>query len=172
METDRNEPNKSETIPDDLLEIHSADIDQHQLMTRVEDRVTLRRAELGSDLTRFPSYDGVPYPGTPEGIRFDPDLYHHLRLANKHYSEIDTEPVLEASPATRIPLVGRLWRLFRLHAHHLVLFYVNRAVRHEVDVNRHMVSVLNSLTLANHEQGETIRKLENQLEAMRSKLDR
>jgi hypothetical protein len=171
MDSDQHMSKKSDNIPDDFLEVHSAGIDQGQLMTRVDDRVKQRRAEIGMDKTRFPSFDGVPYPGTPDGVEYDPDLYHHLRLANKYYIEIETEPVLEASPATRIPLAGRLWSSVRLHAHHLVLFYVNRAARHEVEVNRHMVSVLNALAMANTEQGETIRKLENQLESIRTQLN-
>ncbi|MGB3714077.1 MAG: hypothetical protein WA996_06575 [Candidatus Promineifilaceae bacterium] len=162
------DPPVTETIPDDLLEVHEADIDQRQLMDRIEKRVAQRRDELGSDPRRFPSYEGVPYPGTPEGVRYDPDLYHHLRLANKLYPEIETEPVLVTSPATRIPLLGQLWRLVRLHAHNLVLFYVNRAIRHEVDVNRHMVSVLNSLTLANQDKQVTIDRLMAELEELRS----
>lgn len=168
MSTDKLGPHETEAIPGDLLEIHEADIDRRQLMNRIEDRVAQRRDKIGSDPVRFPSYEGVPYPGRPDGVQYNPDLYHHLGLANKLYPEIETEPVLETSPVTRIPLLGQLWSLVRLHAHNLVLFYVNRAVRHDVDVNRHMMSVLNSLTMANQDQQEIIKTLKIEIEEMRS----
>lgn len=171
MSIENLEPPETETIPDDFLEVHGADIDQRKLMNRIGKRVAQRRDEIGSDPVQFPSYEGVPYPGAPEGVRYDPDLYHHLRLANKLYPEIETEPVLEPSPATRIPLFGQFWSLVRLHAHNLVLFYVNRAVRHEVEVHRHMVSVLNSLALANQDKQETINRLTAELEEFRSQGD-
>jgi hypothetical protein len=158
-------------IPDDFIEIHAEDVDSQQIIDRIRRRIDRHRSESEYQPTRFPSYDGVPYPGTTVDVNHDPDLYHHLKLANKIYAEVETEPALESSPATRIPVAGSLWRLIRLHAHNLVLFYVNRAVRHEVDVNRHLVSVLNSLTEDNYYQRQTIKELESELESLRSKID-
>lgn len=171
MSTESLESYEEGTIPDDFLVAREGDIDTRQLMNRIEKRVANRREEIGSDTMQFPSYTAVSYPGLPDGDQYDPNLYHHLRLANRLYSDIETSPVLESSPATRLPLVGRLWRLVRLHAHNLVLFYVNRAVSHDVVVNRHLVSVLNSLTEANRENQVTIRTLEDQLRELRSRLD-
>lgn len=166
--TDNHKPAETEPVPDDLLEIRGEDIDQQEVMTRVADRVTERRSDIGFSQVRFPSYAGVPYPGTPDQVNYDPDLYHHLRLANKNYLEVETDPVLETSPATRIPVIGYLWRLVRLHAHNLVLFYVNRAVRHEVNVNRYIISVLNSLAIANQDQREVITALKAEVDDLRS----
>ncbi len=166
--TDDHEPRESETVPDDLLEIRGSESDQQQLMESVVDRVAQRRAETGMNPVRFPSYKGVAYPGVPENSRYDPDLYHHLRLANTSYLDVMTEPELETSPATRIPVVGQIWRLIRAHAHNLVLFYVNRSTRHEVNVDRHIVSVLNSLTIANQEQQEVIDNLKSEIDELRS----
>ncbi|HET6443781.1 MAG TPA: hypothetical protein VFI27_04295 [candidate division Zixibacteria bacterium] len=166
--TDNHKPAETEPVPDDLLEIRGEDIDQQEVMATVADRVTKRRSDIGFSQVRFPSYDGVPFPGLPVNTRYDPDLYHHLRLANTSYFEVQTEPELEPSPATRIPLIGQFWGLIRLQAHNLVLFYVNRAVRHEVDVNRHMISVLNSLAIANQGQQEEIEALKSEVKVLRS----
>jgi hypothetical protein len=172
MMSDNQELTETEPIPDDLLEIRGSESDQQQLMERVADRVEQRRDDAGTSTVRFPSYKGVPYPGTPEYSRYDPDLYHNLRLANSIYPDVMTEPELEPSPATRIPIVGDLWRLVRAQAHNLVLFYVNRSTRHEVDVNRHIVSVLNSLAISNQEQLEIIDDLKAEVDELRSKSPR
>lgn len=169
MSTELPDPQENETVADDFLEIRDPGVDSQQLMKRINERMDRRRHEADHQLKDFPSYGGVPFPGIPEGEIHDPNLYHHLRLANKLYIEVETEPKVENSPATRIPVLGQLWGLVRLHAHNLVLFYVNRAIRHEVDVNRHLVSVLNSLTLANHDQQMTISELRNEIEELRSK---
>ena len=166
--TDNHKPAEIEPVPDNLLEIRDEEIDQQEVMARVADRVTERRSKIGFSQVRFPSYDGVPFPGPPINARYDPDLYHHLRLANTNYLDVQTEPELEPSPATRIPIIGQFWRLIRLHAHNLVLFYVNRAVRHEVDVNRHLISVLNSLAIANQVQQEEIDALKSEVKDLRS----
>jgi hypothetical protein len=169
---DNHEADESGEIPEDFLVVHGKDIDGEQLSARVVDQVMKRRAKAGFIPQRFPSYDGVPYPDPPEDGKYDPDLYHHLRLANKSYLEVKTEPELLPSPVTRIPIIGQLWSSVRGHAHALVLFYVNRAVRHEVGVNRYIISVLNSFAIANQDQQKIISKLESEIEELRKQLDR
>ena len=98
---------------------------------------------------------------------YHPDLYHHLHLANKLYTDVETESILASSPATRLPLIGNLWGTIREQAHSLVRFYVNRAVAHEVEVNRHLVNALNLLTAENQRQQRAIAELEEALAALR-----
>ena len=84
----------------------------------------------------------------------------------------ETAPVLAASAATQLPLFGRLWKLVREQAHQLVLFYVNRLVAHQTNVDRHLVSVANELTREIQEQQEQIRALQEEVEALRQKGNR
>ena len=74
-------------IPDDLIEIHDPDIDLDQIMDQIRERIIRRREELGYPRQTFPTFGAAAYPGEPEGIDFDADLYHHLRKANDLYSE-------------------------------------------------------------------------------------
>ena len=60
--TENHNSSEPGSIPSDLLDIRSDDLDQEQLMTRVADRVNQRRAEAGFMPEKFPSYHGVPYP--------------------------------------------------------------------------------------------------------------
>jgi len=172
MATINNHSSESGAIPEDLLDIRADDIDQQTLMARVEAQVKQRRDELGRYFVRFPSYEGVPYPGIPENSPYDADLHHHLNLVNKDYLRVETEPVLESSPSTRIPIFGPIWQMIRSQAHGLVLFYVNRAIRHEIKINTHLVSILNSLTLANDELQKEVIRLEKEIENLHSHLER
>ena len=64
----------------------------------------------------------------------------------KASAQVDTDPLLVDSPSTQIPVIGRLWSSIRGAAHNLVLFYVNRSIAHQTNINSYMVSVLNRLT--------------------------
>lgn len=153
----------SPEIPDDLIEIRDPEIDPAQIMQEIRRRVAQRRQEAGYDDKRFPTYGGIGYPGEPSDMPYDLDLYHSLRAANEQYAHFDLEPNLAPSPATRLPIVGRLWSTIRQEVHRLVLFYVNRAIRHQVMVNRSLVQVVNRLTTLNQEQQRDLKSLRRQL---------
>lgn len=158
----------SNDLPDNnLIEIRDPEIDPLAIMAEIRARVEQRRQELGYDNRRFPTFGTAEYPGEPEDMPFDELLYQHLRLANKSYADVETRPLLTTSPATRVPILGRLWGLIRGGAHHLVLFYVNRAVTQQVNINRHLVSVLNRLAAENQAQARQIKALQDELERMR-----
>ena len=158
-------------VPDDLIEIRDPEIDAQEIVAEIRDKIDRRRKELGYEHMIFPSFGAVVYPGRPGDIPYDPDLYHHLKLVNKLYTEVETQPALEASPALRIPVVGQLWQLIRREAHNMVLFYVNRSINHEIAVHRHVISVLNLLTAENQKLQRSILALSEELEQLRSKLD-
>ena len=158
-------------VPEDLIEIRDPDIDAQKIMAEIRDRIDRRRKELGYERRSFPSYGKAILPDQPEDIPYDANLYHHLQLANMMYTEIQTYPVLVRSPASRIPIMGQLWQLIRREAHNLILFYVNRAVSHEVDIHRHMISVDNLLTTEIQEQQRAILELKEEVDRLRSHLD-
>ncbi len=149
---------------EDIIEIQDPAIDPAQIMAEIRARIEQRRAALGYEQRTFPSFGAATYPGEPSDIPFDADLHHYLRLLNQSYANVDTDAVLASSPATQVPILGRLWQLIRGGAHNLVLFYVNRAVAHQTDVNRQLVSVLNRMTAVMEAQQRTIEQLRKEIE--------
>lgn len=154
-------------IPDDLIEIRDPEIDAAEIMEQIRERVRKRREKLGVERRSFPTLGVAVCPDEPDDIPHDPNLYYHLRLANDTYAQVETEAVLAPSPATRVPVLGRLWRLIRAEAHNLILFYVNRVVTHQTAVNRQLVSVANHLTALGQEQQRTILLLQAEIETLR-----
>ena len=171
LQEEQLEKNILDDLPDDLLEIRDPEIDPEQIMSRIRERIHQRRSELGYEPGQFPSFGGIVFPGKPDDIPYDPNLYYHLETANKIYLEVDTEPLLTSSPATRIPVLGRFWTLLRFAAHQLALFYVNRAITQQTNINRHMISTLNLLTATTQEQQRAIMDLEEEVKILREKLE-
>ena len=91
-------------------------------------------------------------------------------MANEVYAIIDTETDLQPSPATRVPILGNLWKMIRDQAHGLVLYYVNRASMHQVNVNREIISVLNRAAIINLEQQRKLLELQAEVEKLRGEL--
>lgn len=150
-------------IPDDLIEIHDPEIDPNAIMAQIRERVKERRETMGYEQRTFPAFGLAEYPDAPGDQPYDPDLYYYLRLANEAYAQVETAVNLAPSPATQLPVVGRLWGTIRREVHNLVLFYVNRAVGQQVEMNRYLVSVLNRLTALNQAQQREIAALQAEL---------
>ena len=157
-------PELGQSNHDELLEIHDPEVDPQALMAEIRLRIQSRRAELGYEERTFPSFgDAVPCPDPPNDLPYSADLYHHLRQANILYEEVETEPILAHSAALRVPVLGGLWKLIRRQAHSLVLYYVNRGLAHQVNVDRHQISVLNQLVIENEELKRTVTVLKGQI---------
>jgi hypothetical protein len=165
LSTDKSPQNQTADLPtDDLIEIHDPEIDPQSIMTEIRQRIQSRRLEQGYDNRTFPAFGAAMVcPEPPDGLPYSPDLYHHLRQVNSLYAEVETATILAPSPATRVPILGRFWKLIREQAHGLVLFYVNRSVGHQVKVNRHLVSVVNTLTEENQDLQRRLIALEAQV---------
>ncbi|MGC9522839.1 MAG: hypothetical protein ACP5HG_13275 [Anaerolineae bacterium] len=147
----------------ELLKINDPEIDIDEIMEEIRDRIRHRRKEQGEPRTLFPSFGVATYPGEPDREDFDVDLYYHLRKANELYWQRDLEPVLAPSVATRIPVIGPLWRKVRREAHNLVLFYVNRLARQEIYLEKHLVSVVNRLAAQVEAQRAEIEELRRRI---------
>ena len=156
---------------DDLIEIHDPNIDPAAIMAEIRARIQQRRLELGYEPQRFATFGGAQFPGRPDDLPYDPDFYDHLELANELYLQVETEPNLQPSPATRTPGLGKLWVNVRAQAHQLAIYYVNRHISHQAGVNREIIGVLNKLTEINVEQQRKIARLEQELADLRSDLD-
>ena len=157
----------TDPVPDDLLEINDPEVDVIAIMAEIRERMRRHRMELGLDNRSFPGYDVTTCPVEPDDTAYDADLYHHLQSVNELYAQIDTEPALPPSPLTRVPMLGRAWQRVRPSLHTLILYYVNRALAHQVTVNRHLVSVLNQLTKQSQAQQRAILALQSELLALR-----
>jgi hypothetical protein len=157
----------NDEVPGDLLEIEDPEVDVAVLMAEIRERIKRRRETLGIDDRVFPSYDVTACPEAPDDQPYDANLYHHLRLANELYANMDTEPALAPSPLTRVPFLGRLWQRLRPTFHELILLYVNRSIAQQVAVNRHLVSTLNQLTLLAQTQQRAIVALQTELQTLR-----
>lgn len=153
-------------IPDDLIEIHDPEIDPNQIMEQIRERIRQRREKLGYPQQAFPPFGAAEYPGEPEEGDFDQDLYYHLRKANELYYCIKVEPSLSPSPATQMPILGRLWRMIRQEAHNLVLFYVGKLARQILAIDRHTVSTLNRMAVQLQEQQKQLQALREQLDTL------
>ena len=151
-------------IPDDLIEIHDPEIEPSEIVAQIRERIRARREVLGYPQRQFPTFGTAAYPAEMEKEDADADLAYHLRRANDLYYDLGIEPALSPSPATRLPLLGRLWALVRRETHNLVLFYVGKLARQQLAVNRHTVSTLNRMAVQLHEQ-------RNQLEALREETE-
>ena len=166
--SDREKKTAEGDLPaDDLIEIHDPEIDPAQIMAEIRERIQLRRAELGYESQQFISFGGARFPGRPDDIPYDPDFYEHLEMANEQYAKVETESNLQPSPATRVPILGNIWKAIREQAHDLVLYYVNRAAMHQVNVNREIISVLNRAAIINLEQQRKLLELQAEVEALR-----
>ena len=81
----------------------------------------------------------------------------------------ETEPILVASPSTRIPILGPLWGTIRRAAHDLVLFYVNRNIAHNTTFHNHLINILNEQTRLLQQQQAEIERLQQKIEELQIK---
>ena len=153
--------------PEHWLEIHDSEWSSARLVAEIEERVRKRRDELGAIQPLFPTFGHLSeFPEPPgNGRAVNPNLYYHLRRANE-MDAAPTEPVLVPSPATRVPILGRLWRLVRAQFHGLILFYVNRLAAHDARLNNHLISTLNELTRVAQAQQEEIHRLKARIRTL------
>lgn len=140
------------------LEIHDEEITSEELVREVERRVAQRREGLGSVNLGFPTFGHVSTYPEPAGSALNPHLFYYLKQANQMQSPA-VEPILAPSPATQTPVLGRLWGRIRGEMHNLVLFYVNRSVRDQNQLNVNLISVLNEMTRVIQEQQAEIEAL-------------
>jgi hypothetical protein len=156
-------------VPDDLIEIDDPEIDVDDIMQEIRERIRRRREAMGYPRKSFPAFGAAAYPGEPETEDFDENLYYHLRKANDTYMTLVVEPVLSSSPATRIPILGRIWRQIRKEAHNLVLFYLGKLAGKQVLVNRHMVSTLNRMAAELQNQQAQVRELRREVKQLQER---
>lgn len=145
------------------IEINDPEISSADLVREVAARAQRRQAELGSVEIDFPSFGAAaPIPGAGTTKDDVTRLHYFLRQLDQ-LPPLETQSVLATSPATQLPVFGRLWQLVRRQAHNLVLFYVNRTVAHSAAANRLMANALNELAALVQSQQVEIERLREKL---------
>jgi hypothetical protein len=165
-------PEEGSALSGGFIELHDTEVTVEQLLVAVRERLEKRRQMPGYSPASFPTYGAVsPHPEMPPTLPFRANLYHHLRQANRLYKQVETGPLLAPSTATQLPLMGRFWQLVREQAHSLVLFYVNRHVGAQINVNRHLAAALNEITVLCQEQQERIDALEEEVRVLQRQIN-
>lgn len=151
------------------IEIHDDILTSEALAAEVERRVEQRRAQIGPLHLVLPTFGHVStFPEPPGGMAYDPNLYYYLKQANEATKPL-VQPVLAPSPATRVPVLGRLWSMIRGQMHELILFYVNKAVSEQNQLNINLVSILNELTRANQARQAELEALRDEVQRLRDR---
>ena len=153
----------------DWIKLHDSEWTPAGITAEITRRANAREVELGPLEVSVPAFsdpEGAPQP--PQDRPYNANLYHHLKLINE-MTPPDVGPVLTDSPATRTPWVGGLWQRVRGQFHELILFYVNRAVRQQFQLNNEFIATLNELTRTIDAQQEEIERLKAELKERREK---
>lgn len=148
--------------PMSWLKITDPQWDDNTLAAEIEQRTQQRNAELGALTPTFPamSNDGLHLPSATEKVA--PQLYQQLKALQQR-KPVETGVLLADSPATGIPIIGRIWRMVRGSLHELVLFYVNRLVRDQAQREGHLLNIVNELTRLTVQQEQEIGRLRDEL---------
>ncbi len=144
------------------LKITDSEWDDQTLAAEIAQRTEQRNAQAGELTPTFPTMrrDGLHLPPATEQIA--PQLYQQLRALQAR-KPVETGVLLADSPATQIPVIGRLWQTVRRSLHELVLFYVNRAVRDQAQRETHLQNIVNELTRLTVQQEQELTRLREEL---------
>lgn len=152
------------------LEIEDEEVTAVILEAAVDGRWQCRQIEDGIKVVAFPTFGEInAMPEMPSGS--SGNLYWHLRALNAQ-APPETTSVLAPSPATQIPVLGRLWQTIRAEAHNLVLFYVNRSLRYTTTQQKEVTNVLNELTRLSQAQQMEIEQLKTELQTLQEDIQR
>lgn len=153
----------------DWIILHDSEWTPASITAEITRRANAREVELGPLEVSVPAFsDSEVSPQPPQDRPYNANLYHHLKLINE-MPPPDVGPVLTDSPATRTPWVGGLWQRVRGQFHELILFYVNRAVRQQFQLNNEFIATFNELTRTIDAQQEEIQRLKAELKEQQEK---
>jgi hypothetical protein len=153
---------------DDFASLRDEQVSPAALIAEIRQRLEQRYPDGDTGEVSFPAYELADAPPEfPADIAYSFSLYYHLQRAHELYSNADTAPILAPSPATRLPILGRIWAQARREAHNLILFYVNRHLAHETAVNRHLIAAIGEMTRQLEAQQRRIAQLEAQVSELK-----
>ncbi len=116
----------------DAVKYEGGPVDIEEVMKQIRAYLAKKRGRASADL---------PSP-LPSGGTLSPDVYEELYQANQVYDKLYVAPYLTP---VRMPLVGALWQRLRRALHQIAVFYVNRLGEAQIQLNTHIVRVLNEV---------------------------
>lgn len=149
------------------ISLEDPQLSSEALAARVEAQLTRRRQKLGPVTLRFPNFQAQPLEIDEAGR--GKALQEALRQLQT-LPPPPTQATLAPSPATRLPLLGRLWRLIRAQTHELVLFYVNRQLAHQTQTNHLVLRALQTMRTQLAQQEAHRAALESRLATLEARL--
>ena len=128
-----------------IIEIRDPEIDDEEVVTRIRANIRARHAS-GRCAPALPDFHlpRAQSAGTSA-------LRYHLREAREAHNRVWVDLSLAPSPATQVPVVGRIWGLVREQAHRLVLYYLDKLAGRQVGFNEHVVGALYQLAVVQEE---------------------
>ena len=163
------EASKDEVQP--WIEIRDPEISSADLVREAAKRAQQRRDEQGAVEIDFPAFGAAAPPRDMTTARDDLTRLHYFLRQLDQVPPPETQPELAASPATRVPVLGRLWRLIRREAHNLILFYVNRSVAHNAAADRQVANALNEMAALIQAQQSEIERLGEELAQLKDEAE-
>jgi len=128
-------------LSDDLLTFHDKEHTPAKIMDQIRQRLGERVLQPMPAIPRF---------GQPDRpLTTNAGIAKRLVQLQSTLNQIDTLPLLVPSPATQMPVIGRLWSFVREQAHQLPLFYVNRHLAHTTQITTQLIAVLEALAQQN-----------------------
>jgi hypothetical protein len=127
---------------EEIIEIRDPEINVAEIMEEIRRNIRQRQSGARDRKVAFPAFDATVTPDAEPTEEMERVLHHHLSQANLHYDKIGV--ALQFMPRP-VPLIGRLWTVFRREAHNLVIFYVNTLAARQITFNDHVLRALNAL---------------------------
>lgn len=140
-------------------------LNEQPVVAKIQARLAAAQAE--QPKKPVPTFPHIVYPGKPADIPYDVALYQHLQAAERQAPDFERDLLLSKSPLQSWPLIGPLFQKIRRGLHRIALFYVNRSLKHQFQINRHLLESVGRLTAVTQQQQRTIQALQNELEALK-----
>jgi hypothetical protein len=128
------------------IEIRDPSINTDAIVSRLQDRM---RERYGKRPPELPDFELPALPRVQ-----DATLRYHLERAHATHDQVWVQMAVFPSPATQLPILGRLWRLVREQAHRLILYYLEMAISKQIGFNRHVVGITSRLAAAQEETAQ------------------
>lgn len=133
----------------------------NDILTTIESRI--QQAQEVNPHTRTSQNAKLLYPAKPADIAYNILLYQHLDATKNNLTNYSRDLHIEKNKLTKIPLFGKIMYAMQRQLHQIALFYTNRALRYQLEINQHLLESIGQLTIENQKQQRLITNLQEQL---------
>ena len=138
--------------------------DETSVLAQLKQRIAAARQQETQSPLHYPR---IVYPGLPRDILYDERLYELLQTLEQQIPVVPRGADIGRSQLDGVPVIGALWRRLRLTLHNVALFYADRALRHQLALNWHLLRVGERLLVTTQTQARQITALEAEVAALR-----